>query len=507
MMPAGSSRGDVAEAGYVQSDADAGGLSLRIRNLLRKARQTRNLTQAELGRLVGASRFTINRVEAGVTDVTPELAEQLAEVLALPEVVALVAQRDGPVASVSNTRDAVVTRMLSAPGLRQVRVVLADELNLYQLVHIRSDGDSVLRANDIEVVIPTVRRERELFGDTGPLYGHIEYQIKRLLDLKKSEFYASNSLRLYESDSVIASVLIASTATATEAALWPPLAIRGKANDLATALPVGVTVDQHAIAQLESHLDSLISEQDTIKNNEALCRIVAATEQRPVPPPGVFTRYFTVGEDQEEDIDDTEGTAVALILVIALCPRRRHGVGRRVILYRRAQARQDRVRSLFSNTVEDIDVQRARATEQGIATDDRRSTRGALAAALDVNDFLDHHSGVVPDLAFQYAAAREMAMFDLAVEPDRFQPVPLPGPLHLIRKPGTRAAIAPRLFVLELGTERRKPELATLQAKADVEEVGIRDLLDEHEMNDFLVQARDNGFLADVLAQYRVVER
>lgn len=508
MTTAGMSRGDVAGSGYVQSDADVEVLRLRIRTLIRKARQDRNITQTDLGRLVGASRFTINRVEAGVTDVTPDLAEQLAQVLNLREIISLVAQRDGPISPTSNTRDAVVSRMLSAPGLRRVRVVLADELNLYRLVHIRSGDDSVLRSPDVEVVVPTIRRGRELFGDASPLYGHIEYQIKRLLDLKKSESYASNSLRIYESDAVIASVVIASTATATEAALWPPMAVRSKPNELeAATMPVGVTVDPHAIAQLESHLDSLIGERDTIKSNEVLCRVVPPTEQQPDPPAPVFTRYFTVGEDQEEDIDDTEGTAVALVLVIALCPRKRHGVGRRAIIYRRAQARQDRLRSLFSNTVEDIDVQRARAREQGIVTDERRSTRGALAAALDVNNFLYEHSDVVPDLAYQYAAAREMAMFDLAIDPERFQPILLPPNLRLIRKPGTRAAIAPRLYVLELGTDQRAPELATLQAKADVAEVGIRDLLDEPQINDFLAEARESGFLAEVLARCRVVER
>jgi transcriptional regulator with XRE-family HTH domain len=512
MTTAGTSKVNVAEPGYVQTDADAEALRLRIRTLLRTARTVRGLTQAELGRLVGASRFTVNRAEAGVSDVPPDLAEQLAQVLDLPELTALVAQRDGPLLPTANTRDAVVTRMLSAPGLRRVRVALADDLDLYKLVHIRSGGDSVLRSTDVEIVVPTIHRGQQLFGANSLLYGHIEYQIKRLLDLKKSEFYAANSLRLYESDDLIASVVVAATATATEAALWPPLTVRNKPNETASAtLPVGVTVDPNVIAQLETHLDSLAWDQETIKSNEVLCRVSPPAGPGQPQPPSVFTRYFTVGEDQEEDIDDTEGTAVALVLVVALCPRKRYGVGRRVITDLRMHSRQDRRRSLFSNTVEDVDIQRARSAELGRQPDDLRSTRGALAATLDITDFLDRHSGVVPDLAFQFAAAREMAMFDLNIEPDRFQPIELPADLRLVRKPApegrSRAAIAPRLFVLELRTELQEPELAILQAKADVDEVGTLDLAEDTNVNDFLVEARESGFLAEVLASCRVVER
>src|ERR1044071_3792057 len=86
-------------------------LRLKIRTLVRTARQDLGLTQAELGKRVGASRFSINRIEAGVTDLTPPLAEQLEQVLKLTELRTLVARRDQLVVPTTG-RDAVVARML-----------------------------------------------------------------------------------------------------------------------------------------------------------------------------------------------------------------------------------------------------------------------------------------------------------------------------------------------------------------------------------------------------------
>lgn len=511
MTTATTSEAGASDPGYLQMDADDAALRLRVRTMVRTGRQERGLTQAELGKLIGTSRFTINRIEAGATDVTAAVAEQLEQALGLTELRSLVARRDRAVAPTDNSREAVVRRMLGAPGLQRLRVVLADELNLYPLVFAWSDGDSVLRSEDVEIIVPTVGRVRELFGENGPLYGHIEYQIKRLLDLKKSDHYAANSLRLYESDDVIASLVVAATRSGAEGALWPPMATRGRHNWVdANIMPVGVTTDQHAISQLEAHMDALKDGQEPLRSNEALCRVAPVDDQRRGSPP-VFTRYFTVGEDQEEDVDDSEGTAVALVLVVALSPRRSHGLGRRVITYMRSNSRQDRRRSLFSNTVEDVDIQHAREIENGAKRNDRRSTKGALAAALEINDYLESHSRIIPDLAYQLAAGREMAMFDLSIEPDRLRPVPLPPELRLIRKPAMgdrkRAAIAPRLFLLELKPDQPEPELVTLQAKADVEEVGSLDLAEDTDLNDFLAEAKASGFLGELLAAQHVTDR
>jgi hypothetical protein len=60
--------------------------------------------------------------------------------------------------------------------------------------------------------------------------------------------------------------------------------------------------------------------------------------------------------------------------------------------------------------------------------------------------------------------------------------------------------------VLELNTQP-EPELVTLQANAHVEEVGLSDIMEETDLNDFLKAARDHGFLIDLLRRKRIVER
>jgi transcriptional regulator with XRE-family HTH domain len=487
-------------------DADSTVIHDKIRSTVRAARQQKSLTQAELGRLIGASRFVINRIETGATDLTPELAEQLDRALEITELQALLAQRDVPGPVPDNSRDAVVSRLIGAPDLQRLRIVLADETNVYQYLYRWEDEDMMLRSKDVEVVIPTVRRERDLFGERDQFYGHVEFQAKLLHDLKKSEHYAANSLRMYESDDVVGSMVIGETPGGVEAAVWAPLGVR---NQPATvdpgALPVGTTTDRRVIADLHAHVNSLIAGSEPLTSNEALCRVPDKAGEP------VFTRYFTVGEDQEEDVDGSEGVAVALVLVVAKCPRKQYGVGRRVITYMRSRLRQDRRRSLFSNAVEDVDIQHARAIERGGRVEDLRSTRTSVAAALNITEYLETHDLVIPDAAFRFAAARGMAMFDLNIDPERFEPVALPAPLRLIHKPAAadrrRAAIAPRLFVVELSSDPAEPELTNLQQKAPVEEVGLGDLLEDPDLNDFLAEARASGFLAETFERYQIVQR
>lgn len=484
-------------------------LRLKIRTLVRTARQDLGLTQAELGKRVGASRFSINRIEAGVTDLTPPLAEQLEQVLKLTELRTLVARRDQLVMPTTG-RDAVVARMLDQPQPHRFRIVLLDNLDLYPLLMTWGDGDTVLRADDIEIVVPSPQRERELFGSVTGLRRRIDDQVKRILDLRRSDFYVADSLRLYESDHVTSSVAVALRGDRDEGVIWPPVAVSGgwTAAQAAT-LPVGVTVDQGTVAQLNAHIDALVAGLEPLRSNEALCRIDDPADDENGPR---FTRYFTVGEDQEEEIDDSEGTAVAMILLLALCPRKRHGVGRRVITSMRASSRLDHElkHSLFSNTVEHIDIRRSRAEEAGQPVDEHFSTQGAVAAALEIDDYLESKGKVIPDLAFQMSAARRLATFGLDVDPARLEPVPLPPELRLIGKTDVggrrRPAIAPRLFVLELNTQPQ-PELVTLQANAHVEEVGLADLVEDENLNDFLKSARDHGFLTELLKRKRIVDR
>ncbi|HEV7652112.1 MAG TPA: helix-turn-helix transcriptional regulator [Actinophytocola sp.] len=486
--------------GYLQADADNAVLNTKIRNAVREARQEKKLTQAELGRMISASRFVINRIETGATELTREQAGQLDRALDITELQTLVAQRDLTGSVLDSSRDAVVSRMLGAPDLQRLRIVLADETDIYRHLYHWDGEDMRLQSREVEIVIPTVPRERTLFGERERLYGHVEFQIKLLHDLKKTDHYVANSLRIYESDDIVGSMVIGETASGVEAAVWAPLGIRQRPANLGPgALPVATTTDRRVIGDLDAHINALIAGREVLTSNEALCRV---TEPEPL-----FTRYFTVGEDQDEDVDESEGVAVALVLVVAKCPRKHYGVGRRVITYMRSALRQDQRRSLFSNTVEDVDLQRARAAERGVPAEDARSTRGAVAAALNITEYLESHDMVVPDAAFQYAAARGMAMFDLDIDAERLVPVTLPPQLRLIRKPATagrsRAAIAPRLFVLEL---RSEPELTNLQAKAPVEEVGLGDLMEDPDLNDFLAEARATGFLAETFARYEIVQ-
>jgi DNA-binding XRE family transcriptional regulator len=484
------------------------GLRRSIRSLVRATRQERGLTQAELGKRVGASRFSINRIEAGVTDLTPPLAEQLEQVLGLTGLRSLVAQRDQLVLPTHAGRDTVIARMLDTPQLHRFRIVLVDNLDLCPMLYTWSDGDSVLRADDIEIVVPTQQREHELFGPNSGLRRNIDYQVKRILDLRKSDYYAADSLRLYESDTVTSAVAVAARDDRAEGVIWPPIAVGGTWSG--AALPVGVTTEPHTVAQLNAHIDALIAGREPLCSNEALCRVAEPGESMEGEP--WFTRYFTVGEEQEEEIDDSEGIAVALVLVLALCPRKRYGVGRRVVTYMRASTRQDHVRrrSLFSTSIEHMDIRRARAEEAALPVEEQFSTQGGLAAAIEIDDYLESTGKVIPNLAYQIAAARELAKHGLNVEPVRFEPIALPRELWRIGKSNTngrkKAAIIPRLFALDLSTHPA-PELVTLQTKTYVEEVGVSDIVEEPDLNSFLMAARDSGFLAELLAQKRVVER
>ncbi|WP_156756798.1 helix-turn-helix domain-containing protein [Actinokineospora pegani] len=476
-------------------------LRKQIQAAVRGARQAKDLTQAELGKRLGVSRFVVNRIEAGATDLTPAIAEQLEAELGLAELRTLVADRDRLVPVADTGRDAVVGRVLGRRGLRRVRVVLADTLDLRSLVATWADGDLALVAHDVSIVVPTARRERELFGEQDSLHGHIEYQLKRVSDLKKSHHYAAGSLHLYESDLVIAPMVLAETRTGVESAVWAPVTLSDS-----SALPVGTSVDRAVFAGLSAHFDTLVTGEELL-SNEALCHVEAGPGGRGP----VFTRYFTVGEDQEEDVDEREGQATALVLVVALCPRASHGVARRVITYRRLHSRLDRQPSFFSNTVTDVDVRRAKDLAEGAPGDGQRSTRSALASALDINPYLARTGGTLPDLAFQLAARREMSMFGLDISPERFTPVEVPEELWLVGKGPVagrrRAALAPRLFVLELEDRGGVPELAALQARADIDPHGVRDYVDEPDLNDFLVQARDMGWLERWFRELGIAER
>jgi DNA-binding XRE family transcriptional regulator len=480
----------------------------QIRQLLREGRRAKGLTQARLAQLVDTSRFTINRLEVGGLELTLPLAERIQTALELPELTSLVARREQIPAAPEVDRDRTVRTMLGRPALEKVTIVAADDLDIYTIIF-DERRDAPLKARDIRIVFPSVEREKQLFGGGRPLYGWIEYQIKRLADLQAAERYPANTLRLYESDHVLTSCVITSTRTGTECAFWSPVPADGTVRG--AGLPVATSGDPATTGRLKSYADGLMRSLEPIRTNKALCRVPRVARSTEVTAEATFTRYFGQGVDQEEEVGDDEGFAVALVLTIALCTRGHHGVGRRVVTYERPTSTRDRGRlSLFSDNVDDVDIRAARALSRQMSPDTARSTRGALAAALDINEFITSCSGVIPDLAFQRAAHREFSIFDLDIAPERLERIPLPPELQLIRK-GTedgrrRAAVAPRLFLLELETGAR-PELDALRFAADIEELGTKDLAESDRLNDFFLVARKTGFLAPLLEELKVVEQ
>ncbi len=488
--------------------------SREIQLLLRNGRQSKGLTQAQVAQLVDSSRFTINRLEMGSLELNASLARRLEDALELTGLSALVARREQARTTPTVERDEVVRALLGRPELERVTIVVADDLDVYEIMY-NERRDAPLAARDIRVMFPSVAREGELFGSGRPLYGWVEYQLKRLAELQATERFPGDSLRLYESDRVISSCVVTSTRTSTECAYWSPVPVDGRVRG--EGLPVVTSADPATTGRIEAYAEGLYRDVDPLRTNRAVCKVSAPPEPAATQPAtaggpsATFTGYFGQGVDQEEAVRESEGFAVALVLTVANCDRRDYELGRRAVVYKRLTATRDRRRlSLFSSNVEDADIRAARAVVEKQERETARSTRSALAAGLEIQAFLNSQQKVIPDLAFQIAAAREFAMFDLDIDPERFRPEELPSQLQLIRKaaaPGQpRGPSAPRLYVLEL-QDTPRPELEALRFAADIEELGTADMAENDRLNDFLLAARDCGFLAPLLQRLKIEER
>lgn len=496
-----------AEVDVPVSTDRANELRAQIRDLIRQTRRDRGMSQAELGSALGSNRFLIIRIEKGERDVTVDEAAELDRVLELTQLAGLARRLHKAAGNSENQRDPVVSSLLrDSPALESVSIVVADDLDVFSTIYDPGRDAMRLDAREIRIVFPSAERERQLFGGN-PLWGYYEYQIKHLTDLQGGENGPAGNLQVYESDRVTCSAVVASTRTGTQSVFWPP--VQAKDGIRGAGLPVMLTDSNETSERLKAHVEYLLEHSEPLRTNEALCRFDDDS------PDAQFTRYFAVGTDEEDDVARDEGFAVSLVLAAALCPRRHYGVGIRVILYKRPSSRHDHgLLSLFSNNVDDADIRAARAIEAGAEPDRVRSTRGALAATLEVNDYLAAKGGVIPDLAFQLAAARELKMFGLDVRTERLKRVKLLPELRLIHKSGpggqNRAAVAPHLFVLQLDPSGPEPELDVLSNAADSEVIGIEDIAEsaaEGRLNSFLVTAWESGFLTELMERMGVAKR
>lgn len=496
-----------AGVGPVVTADRAHDLRTQIRDLIRKTRRDQGLSQAQLGSALGQNRFRIIRIEKGELDVTIDEADQLDRILKLTELASLVRRLHKAAGNTESLRDTVVSGLLrDTPALTSVSIVVADDLDVFGIIYDAGRDAMRLDAREIKIVFPSAERERQLFGDN-PLWGYYEYQLKHLADLQGGEVGGPGSLQVYESDRVTCSAVVASTRTGTQSILWP--AVPTEDGIYGTGLPTMITDSNDTNERLKAHVDYLLEGSEPLRTNEALCRFDDGSAD------AKFTRYFAVGNDDEDDVAGGEGLAVSLVLAIALCPRRHYGVGNRVIMYKRPSSRHDHgLLSLFSNNVDDTDIRTARALEQGTEPDQIRSTRSALSATLDINDYLLSKDGVIPERAFQIAAARELKMFGLDVRHERLKRAALPPDLRLIQKSGSdrgsRAAVVPSLFVLTLDTSGPEPELDVLSNAADNEVVGIEDIAEFAELgqlNSFLVTALESGFLTELMQGLGVAKR
>ena len=489
--------------------------SREIQLLLRNGRQSKGLTQAQVAQLVDSSRFTINRLEMGSLELNASLARRLEDALELTGLSALVARREQARTTPTVERDEVVRALLGRPELERVTIVVADDLDVYEIMY-NERRDAPLAARDIRVMFPSVAREGELFGSGRPLYGWVEYQLKRLAELQATERFPGDSLRLYESDRVISSCVVTSTRTSTECAYWSPVPVDGRVRG--EGLPVVTSADPATTGRIEAYAEGLYRDVDPLRTNRAVCKVSAPPEPAATQPAtaggpsATFTGYFGQGVDQEEAVRESEGFAVALVLTVANCDRRDYELGRRAVVYKRLTATRDRRRlSLFSSNVEDADIRAARAVVEKQERETARSTRSALAAGLEIQAFLELAAEGDSRPGFSDRGRPRVRDVRPRHRSGAFWPEELPSQLQLIRKaaaPGQprRAAVAPRLYVLEL-QDTPRPELEALRFAADIEELGTADMAENDRLNDFLLAARDCGFLAPLLQRLKIEER
>jgi transcriptional regulator with XRE-family HTH domain len=472
-------------------------------------RKAAKLSQAELGSAIGVSRFTINRLEAGTIDLRADVASQIEGAVEAEGLVALVARRDqlAESAELRSSRDILLRRLLRTPGLQRVRIVLADDLDVHRLL---ADNSAVADAR-IELIVPTAVRERQLFHGQ-PIYGHVENQIKRVNEINDNR--DGYFVEVFESPEVLFPAVMIRSPAGMECAYWPVVPSGGlvEGEDLEAVS----SLEARTTARIDAHIDAVKAEASAIRRNDALAVVDPVPRPEGVNRPIIFTR-FNPGSDPDE-LGDGEALVVALVVIHTVCPRRDLGIKRRMVVYRREDA--GKRWSLPGHSVEEIDVRRARRVAEGGDFEDlSRSSSDSLAATLNHAPYFERSEGQIPIEVFKEAASRWLfAAYGIEVHIDRLENIVLPAELQQISKvrddddrPPT-GRIVPRLFSLDLGPTALRGgssahELNEIKKRADVEEWGHADFDEHKDLNHFLIDANDSGFLADLCRDLGVAER
>lgn len=483
----------------------------RIRISLREVRATAGYTQQQLAAKLGLSRFTIMRLEAGSQDLRLDQAQGIEEATGSSALVELVEARDRleHARRGAPSREVGVRSLLERTGIHRVDVSLVDDLALHEFV----DRNPKLANADVSVVVPTIEREKELFGDHR-LSAHYERELKSLSDLSERRA----AITVYESKRILQPGIIVRTSTGDECAVWP-LMLRGDALRGANA-PIIRSQDPTVIEEFASHINWALDGQEVaqpVYKNEVL-GVLGDEEREDGTKPILFVGYSPHGEEDGEVERTNVGLAVSLLVVHGVTPREGLPPRRRFLLYKREHEKHDPNRwSLLSNHVDDADVRRAIARESEPAPPSEwRAFETAEDAAVRDSLTLEKQDFEIPSRAFRYAAKRELATkFGLDLNDDdltnRLKPLPLPARLAQIDKftedTKHRRPILPSVFTLDL----EKGELRLLrESSIETQAFGYKDLPtdgDDGVFNDFLVAAAVDGWLSDELKKLGVVEQ
>jgi transcriptional regulator with XRE-family HTH domain len=482
----------------------------RIRTALRDARRAAGLSQQELGERLGLSRFTIMRLEAGTQDLRLDQAREIERETGDSGLVELLEARDRVADSRRGApaRDQGVRNLLERTGIHRVEVSLVDDLRLHEFL----GHNFALENADVVVVVPTSQRERELF-DGMPLHGHYEHELKRLTDLPDGPA----SVRIFESHLVLQPALVVRTSTGDECAAWPLLFRDGIVRG--ADAPIVSSQEPNVVEELARHIATVTA--DTIAMPVHKNEVLGVLDDEAAPTDDLtrikFAGYAPHGEENGETEKTNVGLGVSLVVAYGTAPREGLPPKRRVVLYKRENEKRDvGLWSLVSSHVEDGDIRRAIAADDGA---EWRSFLSAEEAAVRDGLALEKVDFRIPIKAFQYAAQRELStMFGLDVEYGRLEVMELPPELAQIDKATDeeprRRPILPQVFSLELdrsGAGTR--ELSRLrESGVETAVFGYDDLpsgpaADEGTFNDFLVAAGIDDWLKRELATLGVAPR